>query len=115
MEIFVKKEVNELYYLATRWGGGKGWDSQKTFVRTDYSKKSGKLGSCMYCSADYTAIMFSTYEDAVKMMNKYNCSGERVKLFNFNKYLRNNKLVVWGRELALKEMEIEGIKCYKFI
>lgn len=102
MKIDVKKEIKNLYYLSIRYGGGRGWDSQKTFVRIGYRKKNNTLGSKMYCCSRYDSILFDNYEDCLKMKRNHNCCGEKIRILELDN----------SDNYYLEEKEIEGIKCY---
>lgn len=100
MKIQIEKELQKLYYIHIRYGGGNGWPSQKTFVRVAYKKKNGKLGSKYYCSDKYGALLFESYEEAKKFESKYNSEGDIKSLT-----LEDGAL--------LKEVVVEGQKCLR--
>ena len=106
MKLEVRKEIKNLYYLSCRYGGGNGWDSQKTFVRISYKKKDNTLGSKMYCCSCLDSLLFDNVLDCVKLKEKHECYGERVRTLEYK--IDSNKY-------CLEEIEVEGIKCYQLI
>ena len=107
MKVEVRKEISKLFYIRSRNGIG---TNEKTFVRVLENQKSG-LGSKMYCSARHTALLFDNKASAIELMKKYNTSNANVAEYDYEThtpdFMKGNYI--------LEEVQVKGIKCYRFI